>query len=379
MMATLRRVANLLIAPAAEWSVIDREQIEPTRLALTYVAPLALIPAIAIVVALSLVGVQAGGESHRAPLLGVSISALLFFVLTIVGVFAFAAVIDWLAPRFGAIRNYRQAFKVAAYSITAAMVAGILAMAPALQIFALLGASYSLYLLFIGAPRLMHPPEKSAVNYAIVTTFAAVLLALVVGLIAMVAAAPTGNLFPGLPRLTLFDAVNSGPQAPVILSPSSSAGTLAPGAAGLVSGSDLRGAAPQTLSGLSRVSVGYERLGVPGERTIRLEAEYRGGPKHLSLQIIYSPSIAQAIGFGGPATSEFQRETADGYSRRVRVDGAIIVTDWDSSSRTGSYGRLVEDRFYVRMSGGGGVTADEMRTAVELFGRETLAQFAAES
>lgn len=379
MMATLRRVANLLIAPAAEWSVIDREQIEPTRLTLTYVAPLALIPAVAIVVALSLVGVQAGGEFHRAPLLSVSISALLFFVLTIAAVFVFAAAIDWLAPRFGAARNYRQAFKLSAYSITAAMVAGILAMAPALQIFALLGASYSLYLLFVGAPRLMHPPEKSAVNYAIVTTSAAVVVALVVGLIAMVAAAPTGNLFPGLPRLTLYDAVNSGPQAPVVLSPLSSAGTLAPGAAGAVSGNDLRGAAPQTLSGLSRVSVGYERLGVPGERTIRLEAEYRGGPKHMSLQIVYSPSIAQAIGFGGPATSEFQRETSDGYSRRVRVAGAIIVSDWDSSSRTGSYGRLVEDRFYVRISGGGGVTAEEMKAAVELFGRETLAQFAAES
>jgi hypothetical protein len=259
MMASLRRVANLLIAPAAEWSVIDGEQVKPTRLALTYVAPLALIPAIAIIVALSLVGVQAGGEFHRAPLLAVSISALLFFVLTIAGVFAFAAVIDWLAPRFGAARNYRQAFKLSAYSITAAMVAGLLAMAPALQIFALLGASYSLYLLFLGAPRLMHPPEKSAVNYAIVTTLAAVLVALAVGLVSMVAAAPTGNLFPGLPRLTLFDAVNSEPQGPVVLSPSAaaSAGILAPGAAGVVSGSDLRGAAPQTLSGLSRVSVGY--------------------------------------------------------------------------------------------------------------------------
>jgi len=63
----------------------------------------------------------------------------------------------------------------------------------------------------------------------------------------------------------------------------------------------------------------------------------------------------------------------------VRVAGAIIVSDWDRSSGTGSYGRLVEDRFYVRISGGGGVTAEEMKAAVELFGRETLAQFAAES
>ena len=44
----------------------------------------ALIPAAAIIVALSLVGVQAGGEFHRAPLLAVSISALLFFVLVAV-------------------------------------------------------------------------------------------------------------------------------------------------------------------------------------------------------------------------------------------------------------------------------------------------------
>lgn len=381
MMATLKRVANLLISPAAEWTVIDREESEPRRLALTYVAPLALIPAIAIIVALSLVGVQAGGDFHRAPLLEVSISAFLFFVLTIAGVFAFAAVIDWLAPRFGAQRNYRQAFKVSAYSITAAMVAGLLAMAPALQVFALLGASYSLYLLFIGAPRLMHTPEKAAVNFAIVTTLAALLVALAVGLVAMVAAAPTGTLFPGLPRVTLFDAVDNSPQTGGAsqASPSGSLGTLSPGAPGVVSGNDLRGAAPATLAGLNRVSVGFERLGIPGKRTIRLEAEYRAGAKHLSLQIVYSPSIAQAIGFGGPATSEYQRETADGYSRRFRADGAIIVTDWDGVSRTGSYGRLVEDRFYVRVAGGGGVTADEMKSAVELFGRETLAQFAAES
>lgn len=379
MMASLRRVANLLIAPAAEWTIIDREEVAPTRLALTYVAPLALIPTAAIIVALALLGVQAGGQLHRAPLLGVSISAFLFFVLTIGAVFLFALVVDWLAPRFGGARNYRQAFKVSAYSITAAMVAGILAMAPALQIFALLGATYSLYLLFLGAPRLMHPPEKSAVNFSIVTTLAAILLALAVGLIAMLAAAPSGNLFPGMPRLSVFDAVAPAASNAPASTSTSSPGILSPGAPGKVLGADLRGAAPETLVGVNRVSVGFERQGLPGQRTIRLEAEYRAGPKHLSLQIVYSPSIAQAIGFGGPATSEYARETADGYSRRVRIDGAIITSEWDVASKTGSYARLAEDRLYVRVSGGGGVSAEEMKAAVELFGRETLAQFAAES
>src|SRR5262249_14903346 len=119
-----------------------------------------------------------------------------FYALTLAGVFLFASLIDWLAPRFGAERNYRQAFKVSAYSITAAMIAGIATVVPALQIFALLGSTYSLFLLFIGAPKLMHAPDKSSVNFSIVATFSAIVLALGVGLAVMAVVAPSGNPFP---------------------------------------------------------------------------------------------------------------------------------------------------------------------------------------
>lgn len=375
MLALIARVRKLLLSPAAEWDVIAAEPAEPRRLALSYVAPLAAIPAIATIVALAVLGVQAGGQLYRAPLLQVSLSAGLFFVLTIGAVFVFAAVIDWLAPRFGGERSYRQAFKVSAYSITAAMVAGLLAIAPALQIFALLGATYSLYLLFVGAPKVMRAPPKSAVNFSIVTTAAAVLVALVVGLAAMLVAAPTGNLFPGLPNLSIFTPET--PRASVEAgTPAATAPTPLRPRVG--QGGDLRQVAPQKLAGLDRVSVGYERLGVASDRTVTLEAEYRGGERRISLQIVFSPSIAKAIGFGGPATSEYNRETADGYSRRLRAEGAILVSDWDAASQTGSYGRLLQDQFYVRASGGGGVTPEDLRAAVEQFAEDTLALFAAE-
>ena len=91
----------------------------------------------------------------------------------------------------------------------------------------------------------------------------------------------------------------------------------------------------------------------------------------------FTPSTIRVWGL--QPISKYARETADGYSRRIRVDGAIISSEWDVASKTGSYARLAEDRLYVRVSGGGGVTAEEMKAAVELFGRETLAQFAAES
>jgi len=378
MLAMIARVRNLLLAPAREWELIDREEAELRRLTLRYVAPLAAIPTVAIIVALSVVGVYASGDWHRAPILGVLLSAAVFFILSIGAVYVFAYIINWLAPRFGAQRNYRQAFKLSAYSITAAMVAGFLAAWPALQVFALLGASYSLYLLFLGVPLLMHPPAASAVNYSIVAIFAAMLVAIVVGLAAMFVAGPTGNPFPQFPRLPFLERSD----APALRGPDAalpgSAGRLAPGAAGQVTNGDLRGAAPGQLAGLDRVAVGVERSGQPGERTIRLEAEYRRGAASLSLQIVYSPSIAQVIGFGGVSTSEYDRETADGYSRRRRVGDAIIVEDWNEASQSGSYGRLVDDRFYVRATGRGLSPAD-LRAAVEAFGQETLAQFAAGS
>ena len=376
MLALLARVKNLLLQPATEWDAIDLEEVEPRRLALRYVAPLAVIPTAAIIVALAVVGVQAGGEWVRAPILGVLLSAFIFFVMTIGGVFTFAAIINWLAPRFGAEKNYRQAFKLSAYSVTAALVAGVLAAAPALQVVALMVSVYSLYLLFVGAPKVMHPAPKSALNFAIVTTFAAIAVALVVGAAAMLALAPNANLFPSLPRLPFVDQ----PQPAQIETTIPADAQARPNAVqpARPAGSDLRGVAPETMAGMARVAVGVERSGQPGQRTVRLEAEYRDGARSLTVQVTYSPSIAQVIGFGGVSTSEFNRETSDGYSRRRREGDAIVVEDWNTASQAGSYGRLTQERFYVKASGRG-VSADELRAAVDAFDAETLAQFAAES
>jgi hypothetical protein len=382
MFALIARVRNLLLSPRAEWDAIDREEAEPRKLALGYVAPLAALPAIAIVIGLSVLGVQIGGHQYRAPLVGIVASALLFYALTLAAVFVFASVINWLAPRFGAERSYRQAFKVSAYSITAAMLAGFVTIVPALGVLALLGSTYSLYLLFLGTPKVMHAPEKSGVNYAIVTTFAAILIALGVGLAAMFAAGPTGSLFPQMARLPDLSLGAPSPGAPVKANTilPASAGELVPGGpAPADTNGDLRNATPLKLAGLDRVAVGVERRGLPGSRTVQLDAEYRRGSRYLTLQIVFSSSIARDIGFGGPSTSEFDRETSDGYSRRRRIGEAIIVEDWNQGSQSGSYGRLAGDRFYVKASGGGGVKPEELRESVELFGQQTLAQFEAES
>jgi hypothetical protein len=335
-------------------------------------------------VGLSIVGVEVNGNQFRAPIVEVLTAALLFYVLAIAGVFVFALVVNWIAPRFGAERNYAQAFKLSAYSITAAMVAAVLAIIPQLGIFTLLGASYSLYLLFVGAPKVMHAAEKSAVNYSIVATFAALIMALAAGFATMAVASPTGKLLPQLARLPDFATGERNPPPGAALELGSTplpaaAGVLANGAPAVATGGDLRGVTPLKLAGLDRVAVGVERRGLPGARTVEVEAEYRKGRRYLSLQIIFSTTMGQELGFAGATGSEFDRETADGYARRRRVGDAIVVEDWNNTSRSGSYGRLVGDRFYVKASGGDGVSARELREVVELFGRQTLAQLEAQS
>jgi hypothetical protein len=374
MLSLISRVRNLLVSPRTEWDVIDHEASGPRKLALTYVAPLAAIPIIAFVVGLTVVGRQ--GE-YADPVM-LSVSGAVFYALTLAGVFVFAWLINWLAPRFGGQRNYSQAFKVSAYSLTAAMVAGIATVVPALGVLALLGAAYSLYLLFVGAPKLMHTAGRSAVNYAIVSVMVAMVMALGVGLVAMTVAGPSGSLIPQMARLPELGDLPASTASDRAALPSS-AGDLAPGSPATSADGDLRGAAPMKLAGLDRLSVGVERRGLQGARTVQLDAEYRRGGRFITLQIILSKSIAEAIGFGGPSTLEFDRETPEGYTRRTRIGDAIVAEEWNETSKTGSYGRLVDNRFYVKAAGGGGVRPEDLRQAVELFGAGTLAQFEAES
>jgi len=123
--------------------------------------------------------------SAIAQLLGLLLSGLGFLLLhTIVdfafslgAVYVFALIIDYLAPQFGAQKNFHQAFKVAAYMPTAAWVAGIFEILPGVGgIIHVIGALYSLYLLFLGLPVLMKPPSERATTYTLVAIICAVIV-----------------------------------------------------------------------------------------------------------------------------------------------------------------------------------------------------------
>ena len=180
-MNLVARVKGLLTNPRQEWAAIDTEPLNVGELLVSYVLPLAAIGPIASIIGWSAFGFGGLFRPSIGSLIGM---AIVSYVLTIVGIFVLAWVINALAPNFGATQSMPQAIKVAAYCSTAAWVAGIFNILPMLALLAVIGAIYSLYLLYIGLPILMKAPADKGMTYTIVVIVAMVILYVVIGAIA---------------------------------------------------------------------------------------------------------------------------------------------------------------------------------------------------
>ncbi|MGE0552217.1 MAG: Yip1 family protein [Gemmatimonadales bacterium] len=161
----LGRARRLLASPRAEWERIAEEPTDARALWLYWVVPLAVIGPVAGLIgglvlgapAANLVGIRLGvGYYLRGAVTG--------FVGSLLGVFIVATLARLLASRFGATCDGRTGLKLAAYSFTAAWLAGAFALIPWLAPLGFLGL-YSIYLLHLGARALTMVPEDKALGY----------------------------------------------------------------------------------------------------------------------------------------------------------------------------------------------------------------------
>ena len=182
-MNLVARVKGILLTPKTEWGVIESESATIGSLYTGYIIPLAAIPAAAGFVGLTMLGYNVLGTTFRYPMGAGIQQAILTYGLSLAGTFVLALVIDALAPNFGGQKNQIQALKVAAYSSTASWVAGVFALLPSLGLLLTLVGLYSLYLLFLGLPKLMKAPEEKAMGYTVVVIVCAIVVFMVVGAI----------------------------------------------------------------------------------------------------------------------------------------------------------------------------------------------------
>jgi hypothetical protein len=181
----IQRARALLVSPRTEWPVIAAEPATVQDLYREYIMVLAAIPPICLFVKTSILGYAWHG--FRIYRLGIGAgltAAIVEYVVSLVGVYVLAVIIEALAPNFAAQGNRIQALKVAGYSYTASWVAGCAQILPGLYgLVALAGAIYSVYLLYLGLPSTMKALPERAGGYTAVTVIIALILGWIIAVI----------------------------------------------------------------------------------------------------------------------------------------------------------------------------------------------------
>ncbi len=335
------RAKNLILSPKTEWEVIDGESVEISALYKSWIMPLAAIPAIASFMSTSIFGVGAFGFHYRVPLFSGLMTALVSFVLALAGVFLFAHIISFLAPYFGAQKNLKQAFKLAAYMPVASWLAGVFLMIPSLSILVLIGGLYSLYLLFLGLPILMNPEKDKAVMYTVSTIIGVVMMHFV---LSMVSTAMVPNQIPGaLTQKTTEPTIEKRTKA---MEKAAEEGDLSGMLAAMTGGSSevvsdpeaLKKLAPAKLGGLKRTTVSVETLDTP-IKAATLNAIYEGtSGQKMTLKIMNSPGVNVLKAMAGMSGAMRSVKQDDGSFETLSTDkGKLVNQKWDAQTARGSY------------------------------------------
>lgn len=182
-MNLVERAKNIILKPKETWLEIKDEKTTVKDLYTSYVIILAAIPAIAKLIGFTVIGSPM--EVHYGNLsINFLWSAVLSYVLSLVGIYITAFITNALAPSFESQKNMLNATKVVVFSWTPYWVAGILYIIPYLSILVLLASFYGIYLFYLGIPILMDTPKEKTLGYVIIVIISSAIVFFLIGAIA---------------------------------------------------------------------------------------------------------------------------------------------------------------------------------------------------
>ena len=384
----VERVKGILLKPNEEWAKIDGEPATVQGLYTSYICILAAIPAVASFIGGQIFGYGAFLVHFKPPLITSLVGAIVTYVLSLAMVFVMAIVIEALAPSFDGEKNRIQALKVAAYAYTAAWVAGVLQIVPALGMLAILGGLYSLYLLYLGLPKLMKSPPEKALGYTVVSIIVAAVLSIVVSMVvgAVSGAAILGSSLGGGLGARAPDAAASGvlsvggasvdlgklqaaskqmeANAKQIEAATSGAAAT-PGTAGAVQavpGETLKALLPE-VGGYTRNEISSASGGAAGIGGSNAEATYQKGSSSLTVEITDLGAAGGIAGLAGAFQVNSNKESSTGYEKVSTVGGRMTTEEYNNQAKSGKYGVLIASRFMVEAHGND-VSMNDLKSVV---------------
>ncbi|MES1158327.1 MAG: Yip1 family protein [Terricaulis silvestris] len=381
------RVQNILLKPASEWDVIAGESTDVNKLYVGYVLPLAALAAICLIVGLTVFGIPTFlGWIHYSPVTAIA-SGVIRFVSALVGIFVLGLVIDALAPSFGSQKNAIQAHKVAAYSSTAGLLAGVFMIYPALSALGIVGL-YSLVLLYFALPRVMKTPEDKRIGYFASIIGVCIGIGIVLAVIGGIIMAPLmlmggGGAFGGAP----FGQVSNGGNVQgkvnlpngmsVDLNQAQRAAqemqNAQNGNVKTVDPARLQALLPDSLpGGYTRSSVSNSSGGAVGMGASQAEAEYAKGDSHITLTVVSMGGMSGMASMVGAMGVQGSEENSDGYTHVQSNDGRTITEELSRGANTAKYAVLGHNGAAVSAEGSGGASMDDVHAAVNAVGVERV-------
>lgn len=353
----LDRAKRLIVAPKAEWPVIDAEPMTVRQIFTGWVMPLAAIGPVASLIGGLAFGYGAFGIVYRPSIAGALTTAIVSYVMALIGTYVLALIVDALAPTFGGIKNPVAAMKVAAFSATAGWLAGIFGIVPTLAFLSILGL-YSLYLLYTGLPLLMKAPADKAVGYIVATIVAAIIVFVVIG--AITGAIGARMMTPALVSTSGTVEIPGGGSVDMAKLDAASKQMTAAAAQvqqqadhpkPAIPAATLQAMLPPMIGGWSRTEIESTSGGAGGIGGSSATGTYAMGDDRLTVSVSDIGAMGALAALGSSFNVQSNKQTATGYERTATVNGRIVSEKWDSSDHQGSYSAVVGSRFTVNAEG----------------------------
>jgi len=362
----IERVQAILLKPNETWDVIEGERPSVQSLYTSYIMPLAAIGPVANLIGSVIFGTGIPGLfSYRPSILMAVSSAVVYYVLALVLIYVVALIIDGLAPSFNGRKDFISALKLAAYASTAAWVAAIFGLLPALSAIALLGGLYSIYLFYLGLPKLMKNPPDKTIVYMIVVAVIYIVLAAVIGGVAtgITRMGMVGHgLYGGLGGSHVSGTVNVPGAGSVDLAKAEAAvnqmaaqaSAIQAGTATPVKMADAAGLLalmPQNFNGAMMSDTQTSSGGAGGVSISSAQATYAVGGGTIRLEVTDMGTLA---GVGAMATAlniNTSESSAGGYEKVTTQNGRVVSETWQNDSHSGKYSVVDGGRFSVAAEG----------------------------
>ena len=165
----LNHIWGLYAHPKEEWQTIEKRH-ESLMYSMVHILVVALIPAICSYYAAAHIGWTIGaGDPIRLPQNSAIAMSVAMYAGLVVGVFALAYLVQWMAVTFDAKPDFTQSLELAAYTATPLLMVGLTALYPVLWFVTVAGLAaltYSVYLLYSGVPIMMNIPEEKGFIYS---------------------------------------------------------------------------------------------------------------------------------------------------------------------------------------------------------------------